>query len=270
MNSLTETVNFIKTNYPQKLVKQNDFDIDAQKHISIERPQYLFRGENEIWMETRSTFGRKQISRKDIFPEINQWISGDHLQLGIQVNQNSLYYFLREVIWRIPCITPSRESYTIDQSIAGLLQHYGFDTSFIDLTSDIHVAAFFGSYGATPGGTGQIMILPTKHLEGSVFDLSREEANRPKRQSAYALLAPEQFNLKAIEFQKDSGLKWIRYEISKDDIDRYHLPELLSLENDQVACHIVEWYEAHIRSNNTVSDEVKSYFQAKADRLKNV
>ena len=267
MITLTEAIDFIKASYPQRLIIQDDYDIDARAYFNKEHPEFLYRGESSIWPQTRSTFSRHQLSKQSIFPGINYWLTGKHMQLGFQLNHFSLYFFLREAIGGISCIVDDNTSIKTDQSIAGLLQHYGFDTSFIDVTSDINVAAFFGSCDAKPDGFGQIMVLPTITMQTRFFDLSNEKANRPKKQSAYALLTSEEFDLKSHQFQQEYRSIWIKYRITKDDIGKFLFPELLSLEKDQGAELIVDWYNAHIRTNENVLPEVKIYFKKKVDLL---
>ena len=132
MKSLQETILSIQNKYIQGLIELNDYDFSTRQNIISKQPTFLFRGERTKWKETKSTASRKNLLVSPTFDEINYWISGLHKISGQTLNNYSLYMFLRTVL--------NTDNVEL---IGGLLQHYEFDTSFIDLTSDINVAAYF-------------------------------------------------------------------------------------------------------------------------------
>lgn len=269
MKCLQDTVASIRAAFPQELIDLTDYDLNTRESVVKKLPKYLFRGERtQEWTETRSTSSRKGLLDSSDFQEINYWLAGHGVgQIG---NQNSIYFFLREAIFDISCVY-QRTTYdsNIDTSIAGFLQHYGFDTSFIDLTSDISVAAFFAAHEGTVGDIGQLLVLPTKPIEGGFFDLSQEFANRPKQQHSFVILAPPDFDLKSRRFQEWTNSVWIKFELTQRDKEIFTKTNLLSTINDKIADHIVDWYDTHIKANADISVNVRDYFSKAINNLLN-
>jgi hypothetical protein len=261
MQSLQETISFISDNYPQDSIDLDDFDLLSLTNIKKKQPKFLYRGEKTDWKETKSKVSRNNLINHSDFNEINHWVSGRNIRTGHVSNRYSLCFFLREALREISCITQ-------DESIPGLLQHYNFDTSFIDLTSDIKVAGFFASYQANIGDIGQIMIIPTQSIENRFFDLTTGLGERPKQQKSYVIIAPLEFDLKSEGFLNNTKSVWKKFKLTEEDKEIYNNPNLLSTTNDQVVVNIIDWYECHIQDNESVSKNVGAYFKSKIEGLR--
>lgn len=268
MNSLSQTIELLKEKYPQELTILKYFDNNTLISPLTPQPKYLFRGERLAeWKTSKSTFSRN-LYNKPIFPEVNYYVSGIHLPTFEIINDFSLYLFLREALWSISIVDRQPLHPKIEESIAGLMQHYGFDTGFLDLTSDILVAAYFAA-GGKPGDIGQIMVLETQNIEDKYFDLTKLFGNRPKLQSSFVLSGTIDLDLKSNEFQKNYKPLWFQFELTEDDRKKYLNPNLLSTANDEVIPEIIGWYKSHILSNTAISPEVKTYLTDKINAYKN-
>ena len=266
MLSLTELVEKITVEFPQEVVLLNYFDFNTLKNALIPQPKFLFRGERtNTWADSKATFSRN-LQNHDSFEEINYWLTGIHIFTMHRVNFYSLYYFIRESFW--PNLEQQLVQSRVEEYIAVILQHYGFDTALLDVTSDLFVAASFASSGNL-GDSGQIMVLETKNIEDQYFDLTQMNANRPKRQSAFGLWGTPQLDLKGLEFTALYKPTWHQFILAPDDKNRFSNPDLFSLTDDVVAECIVEWFETHIIKNSAVSNMVKTYFKQKIDLLTN-
>lgn len=268
MKSLKETIDVITHEHPQQFVDLNDYDLSSKKMIIKKLPKYLYRGERtDKWSETKSTSSRKNLPGHPDFKEINHWITGRHLVGGQLLNPFCICHFLREAIWNIPCIDADYDNAAIDASIAGLLQHYGLDTSFIDLTSDIRVAGFFAAHKGEVGDVGQLFIIPTKSIENRFFDLSTEFGERPRKQSSFVVWAPPALDLKIEQFITSTGSSWLKFQLTNEDKDFFSTPDLLAPQNDKVVKLIVEWYDNHIKGNNKISGGTAEYFGSAINSL---
>lgn len=156
----------------------------------------------------------------------------------------------------------------MDAGIAGALQHYGFDTAFIDLTSDINVAAFFAAHKRVVGATGQILIIPTEKVENQFFDLTSDFGDRPKRQKSFVIMAHPEYDLKSAQFLNDTESKWIPFRLTFEDKVKFGSSDLLQLKGDTVAGDIVDWFKTHIEFNDSISGEVRKYFTNKVTNLR--
>jgi hypothetical protein len=190
-----------------------------------------------------------------------------HKVSGQILNIYSLYFFLRETLWGISSVDEHNNA-EVEKSIAGLLQHYEFDTAFIDLTSDINVAAFFASFQGQVDDIGQILIIPTTNIENRFFDLTSELGDRPKKQKAYVILAPQQLDLKSDHFKTLTGSTWIEFKLTTKDKEKYSHSNLLSTSNDKIVKDIFDWFESHVQDKESITPEVRKYFGDKIDNLK--
>ncbi|UCS95035.1 FRG domain-containing protein [Echinicola marina] len=268
MQSLIDLTNDIHLNFSQEFISLEVFDFKEKKKMLKKQPKYLFRGERtELWIETKSTFSRNLLG-KPLFNEVNHWISGHHYaNPNFRTNTFSLYYFLREAVFGL---TPSDQNPdpNIELSIIGIMQHYDFDTSFFDLTSDLNIAAYFATLGSNIGDIGQLMIVSTKSIEDKYFDLSQEVANRPKTQSSFVLWGTPDLNLKSNTFTEEYGVLWRKFQVTQEDIERFRTLKVLSTKGDRIAQEIYDWYDCRIDGNTEITCETSGYFKNKIDNLK--
>lgn len=154
-----------------------------------------------------------------------------------------------------------------DLAIAGLMQHYGFDTSFLDFTSELSIAAAFAATGSI-GDTGQIMVLKTEVVEDKYFDLTQIAGNRPKIQSAFALWGNSNLDLKSDDLKKSYESHWLKFTLTEQDKRTFDDPDILSIKEDEVATHIFDWYETHVLTKEDINQNIAEYFADKIDALK--
>jgi hypothetical protein len=266
MKSLIEAVDYINKNYRQGF-SDNQTNNVSTLFVGGPMPKFLYRGEAKLWEKTQSNASRNRLTDDPDFSEINYWITGRHLKIGVVQNNYSLYNFLRESLYGISVVDEYFSNPNLDKAIAGLLQHYGFDTCLIDFTSEIDVAAFFASFNSATGNEGQIFVLPTINIEDYVFDLSLDKASRPKKQKAFALVLPQDYDLKtenSLSFKKGFSIK---FRLTTNDKERFYRDDLLSIAGDNVVIDIVNWFDCHIATNPQVSDRVKQYFRVKKEYL---
>lgn len=269
MISLTALVEKLDSEFKQDEVLLKLFDFETLKQETILQPRYLFRGERTInWSTSKSTFSRTLMHHTH-FREINYYITGIIPEIGTIYGNGgySLYQFLKEAIFDVYGLDQRAENPKIDLAIAGLMQHYGFETAMLDVTSDITIAASFAATGEV-GDTGQIMVLETKHLEDQYFDLTKIGGNRPKKQSAFALWGSPDLDLKSSQFQSDYDPKWFKFKMTPDDKQHFFNAEMLSIRNDRIAGNIFDWYDTYVYSNDEITPDVADYFKGKVDELK--
>ncbi|WP_345951291.1 FRG domain-containing protein [Mucilaginibacter sp. PAMB04274] len=266
MNTLSQTIENLVLRYPQELIPLKYFDNSTLTSPIVPQPKYFFRGERSAkWETSKSTYSRN-LHGKPIFEEVNYLVTGIHLPTLEIINNYSLYLFLREALWNISIVDRKKQHPKIEESIAGLMQHYGFDTGFVDVTSDLLVAAHFAACGV-PGDIGQIMVLETQNVADQYFDLTTLFGNRPKLQSSFVLSGTNELDLKSNEFAIDYKPKWYQFELTEYDRNRFINPELLSSSNDEVIPEIISWYDSHIANNDAISFEVKTYLTGKINAL---
>jgi len=267
--SLTTLVEQLKYDFPQESIPLKLFNFQTRQEEMCAQPKYFFRGERSAdWLTSKSTFSRSLLNHDD-FREINYFITGKIYPTGMSYSDSrySLYHFLREGLYNISGFDELYDNPKIDEAIAGLLQHYGFDTAFLDITSDIQIAAAFASTGE-PGTSGQVMVIASKNIENQYFDLSQLMGNRPKIQSAYALWGGPELDLKSKEFEETSGCLWFPFTLTTEDKVAFDRSEILSVKNDQVAAEILQWYELYVPTHPAISSTVASYFEKKIKALK--
>lgn len=254
--TLKELIAELKGKFPQEPVQLRYFDFQTLESPLTLQPQYLYRGERTTsWPTSMTTFSRNLKDHPD-FREINHWVSGLQLETGEVLNSYALYPFLKYALW------PSEEAQAdkmIEIYINGIMQHYGFDTSLLDVTSDLLVAASFAATG-WPNDTGQIMVLETKNVEDQYFDLTQMFGNRAKLQSAFVLYGTPALDLKSGEFSGLYQPSWHQFTLTQADKDLYLNPKLLQATDDDVIPHILDWYDMLISANKDISDAVKTYF----------
>jgi hypothetical protein len=175
-------------------------------------PDYLFRGESGVFGTTCSSMAR---------------LSGSGRALE---DVASIRDKLVEKLGEKCGLTPPQA--------LGYLQHYGYPTEYLDVTSDVSVAASFASR-LRVGDSGAVCIVPTKPLQerGSLIDLRRHPlAPRPRLQSAFAMHIPEYPDLKSAATRRALQTIWMEFQFTDLDAARF-VPEfaLLDARSDQVA-----------------------------------
>jgi hypothetical protein len=265
MMNLTEAVAHIDANYKQEFPVNEVSSTFIPDYGFGPLPKFLYRGEAQIYNETKSTASRIRLLTEPDFNEINIWLSGRHYPTGVLLKDNSLYHFIRESIFGVSVVDAETDDPNIDRMIAGLLQHYGFDTAWVDFTSEILVAAFFASSQSAPGSEGRLFILPTSGIEEYVFDLRSDKPRRPKRQSAFALVLPYSYDLKMDNVVSPKNGISIPFCLTQEDITRFDRKDLLSVVNDATVTDLRAWFECHIAHNPEVSESVRQYFKKKID-----
>jgi hypothetical protein len=236
--TLTDAIKFLNTTYPQLNIEIETFDFETKSIKKITQPKYLFRGESSLYSKTETTYFRKLQS--NIF-NLTQWHQ-------IKFATSNLYLFLRKEFWNISIDDNSYDDSRVEIYIVGLLQHYGFDTSFIDLTSDLNVVANFCS-DSSIGSSGNILVIPTANIIEHCFDLTQCPGVRPKRQKAFTLWDFKTgLDLKNNQFLTEYVAEWINFTLSDDD-KRFNNPDYFyPVKNDNVVKSIIDWYDySHIK-----------------------
>src|SRR5690606_31119251 len=117
---------------------------------------------------------------------------------------------------------------------------------------------------------GQLLVIPTEKIENRFFDLTKDFGHRPKRQKSFVFMARPQDDLKSHDFLESTKSKWISFTLSNEDKNKYAAADLLTLEGDNLAKDIVDWFHTHIESNYSIPPEVRKYFETKIINLLNV
>ncbi len=198
--SLKSCLDHIRSTYNPKetIALDSATDIQSGGQVRMEAPAYLFRGESNNYPTTTSYMHRMK-NCKTLPPEVKNTIE----QVSIHVDVE-----LQKLLQLDP------------GSSAGFLQHYGMPTEFLDLSSDLDVAAYFASGGAT-GNTGLLCVAPLKTVSRNsiVFDLrNHPKAARPRRQSAFALMHRRHIDIKDSDCISELDLVWMSFELQEQDI----------------------------------------------------
>jgi hypothetical protein len=182
-------------------------------------PAYLFRGESGIFESAYSSRARLSASVRA-------------LDLDARALQD-----VDRISDRLVVALGEKCGLTPPQALA-YLQHYGYPTDYIDVTSDVSVAASFASK-LRVGDAGAVCIVPTERLlaRGSLIDLRHHPlAERPRLQSAFAVHIPEYPNLRDPAAIEALQLTWIEFRFTDLDAARF-VPDfaLLDARSDRVA-----------------------------------
>jgi hypothetical protein len=182
MSSLDECVQHIHKHFPE----------------NKENTRYLYRGESGDYPHTHSSYKRLVDSKRFSQAEL-VW-----LKYAIQHVQKELSKAF------------SFSTHDIEDEITGLLQHYGLPTHFLDISSSLEVATYFGS-DLTLGKSGQFCVVDIEKFKGKIIKLNNLEAQRPLKQCAYGLKLDENQDLK----DKTTGVHWFKYEFSQSDYSKH-------------------------------------------------
>jgi hypothetical protein len=175
-------------------------------------PDYVFRGESGVYKHTFTSMARLSASDRAMEDVA-------HIRAHV--------------------VTAFGEKFGLEPKEAvGFLQHYGYPTDYLDVTSDVSVAASFAS-SLRVGDEGAICILPTKPLveREALIDLRQHSlAARPRLQSAFAVHLPDYPDLKAPAAVEALQLTWMEFRFTEVDEARF-VPDyaLFDARSDQVA-----------------------------------
>jgi hypothetical protein len=252
--TLTELVTFLKKEYPQTTVEAKTFNFREMEYTMRLQPKYFFRGEKQLYKNTHSKFCRMNIESKFNRSEL----------LELCFIHHHLYLFLKEA--RFNYGTPDAEL-----SIAGLLQHYGFDTVFLDVTSDISIAANFASRNNI-GEKGKILVIKSKTLnEENVnyyFDLTTCPGKRPIAQSSYVIWDQQRsLDLKNKGFLSKHDAKWFEFTLGAEDKSNFYDQSILSVTDDTIVNEINEWWELSDIQRSMKEPRIIAYIKQKIEVL---
>jgi hypothetical protein len=217
--SLTETLALLKQKYFGEIetnaISTYNNEIKGKKIV----PAYLFRGENRHNGSLTSKMERFRTNNK-----INESLRNEIHDIAIFLDK-----FLREH-------TVNEYKMPLEES-ATLLQHYGFPTEVIDVTSDLNVAASFAVFG-NKDGFGRIYVYSTAKLaqtthtiDMAIFDYAR----RPIRQKGYGIVHKDCKDLLIPRVRESVGFESYDFSMSVDDIKTFERNDYLcAVEGDQV------------------------------------
>jgi hypothetical protein len=221
--SLGECLDHIRSRFPQGTVSLRARDAATDFHneppsIVWEAPRFLFRGESGLFPQTQSSLARV---RADLS------LSADTIEtiLAVSIRVRGQLVSQFELSHRLA---------------AAFLQHYGLVTRFLDVSPDLDVAVQFATDLAV-GDWGALAVMPVESLRESesfmLVDLtSHPMADRPPRQSAFALWDRAHSDLKDPEAIADRQLSWHWFRFTAED-EEIHQPDpyLLDAHSDKVA-----------------------------------
>jgi hypothetical protein len=216
--SLHQCLWYVQSHYSQDaatVILVRDLDTGEVKERST--ATYLYRGEGRAFPSTLSSMDRL-LRDSDIAEDTKSTV---HQVVGI----------LEKQVGEFLGLDPLRTR--------GFMQHYGAPTEFLDLTSDLDVAGFFAC-GADAGSQGFLCVLPLSDAvqHATIVDLTNHPmAERPRRQSAYALTSAKYPDLKDRLCTKALNLKWFAFTLQQSDVDHYrgNYAHVLDATTDQFA-----------------------------------
>ena len=219
--TLDDCLGFVEQRHPQTETIHTATNIATGDEYECPIPSYLFRGEVG-WFDT--CLSRRERVRRGHFSGIRGKELDDigtHVDAALRADLEYLRH-------------PKMLS-------AGLMQHYGWPTEFIDTTTSLHTASCFSRFGAssslTQGALAVFNVITLLNNRGTIVDLGEHPiAVRPRLQEAYAVFHPEYRDLKQPQAIKNMGITWYTYRT-----DPQHRPritreeELLSVLGDETA-----------------------------------
>lgn len=217
-DSLRECFDHINSRYPpnKTIHISSGKDVQSGEPITVDAPAYLYRGESYAYPTTTSSLHRLwtdvsiSLSVRDAIEGVTTLL---HLELQKWMEWNPMWS-------------------------AGFLQHYGAPTNLFDMTSSLDVAAYFASWGEVRR-SGLLCVLPADviSMKSAIIDLTvHPVADRPRRQSAYALYHETDIDLKSPECVEELQLKWYSFSLQPTDTLQYRSQGgLLDAHTDQVA-----------------------------------
>ena len=215
--SLDACLQHLKTKFPPSHTVRLDTakDFYSQQEESVRAPAYLYRGESREYPMTTSSMHRL-------------W-SDETLSLDVRTTIKDTVCALDQELQEFLNCPPMIS--------AGFLQHYGAPTELIDVTASLETAAFFAT--GIVGERGSICVFSVAEVVDRcvIVDLTEYPvAERPQRQTAYALFHKSHFDLKSHSAIADLQLKWFSFTLTDDDKLKYGAnSELLDAYTDRAA-----------------------------------
>lgn len=216
-SSLAACLDYVSDNFPLNqrttlLCKS----IDTGEWVSKDVPKFLFRGESHAFPTTIPSMDR--LLKTKSIPLITRNI----LKSQSERVDNELQKFL----------SPN------SMLSAGFLQHYGMPTGLLDVTSDLDIAAYFAS-GGEVGESGLFCVLPVDVVaqHSTIIDLTQHPyAERPRRQSAYALWHRTHSDIKNVDCINNLDLQWFEFTLKLADVELFRSrQDILDAHTDKVA-----------------------------------
>ncbi|MBD1367461.1 FRG domain-containing protein [Mucilaginibacter sp. ZT4R22] len=129
---------------------------------------------------------------------------------------------------------------SINEVIYCFMQHYHLATPFIDLTTDIEIAAAFATFGAAKENPskkkqGVIYLLNKSELENNGYRITASgysKARRPIVQKAVSLFLDHDTDFQMLP---TSVISRFEFEDTCDNLSRYDKPEIYNALNDKIA-----------------------------------
>jgi hypothetical protein len=200
----------------------------------------LFRGEASLYPATRSSHCRL-FAESNLFTDSQARAVKERLLTIAQMLE--VAGLGRPVFPRAEDALKHAQPVTLEEVnevVYCFMQHYHLPTPFIDLTSDVDVAAAFASDGASRDAgsetrRGVIYLVSRKGLEGlglRLFDSADSAATRPQRQRAVSLFLERDTNFQALP---ESILTRFEFEDTCAALATYDAPEVYDAAGDRIA-----------------------------------
>ena len=201
-DSMGECLQYVKTHFPQGMVLKQVNRIGADVTFAHEIPRYYYRGKSKVYPSTTSSMQRVQATQSPrVVSDVLKVVGDVDSQLQGWLGIDSMLS-------------------------AGYLQHYGFPTELLDISSSLETAGFFGSYPDAQSipQEGCLCVFDTECIlnKSVVIDLTEHDyALRPRLQSAYTFFHRDYLDIKAQECVADLSLHWFYYKTSIDEKKGY-------------------------------------------------
>ena len=248
--TLTELVDSLVCSYSQEEVMLKHVEYGPDLPVFKKAPKYLFRGERDFYPETLSSKDRLVSLTTEQMVEFLDCASTFVAELAI------------DVIRPLPQIgSPDRKSML--NEVHSWVQHYGVPVMSVDLTADLHVAAFFASSENT-SGRGRIGIVETRKLiDGhQLLQMDRGFCPRARNQRGYALrMWDEQPDLKDTTVYP---VKWYEFEMRPSDHVFAERADLMAPTDDWLLDHVL----VHLRRIRATDRGVQELFDSIRLKLK--
>lgn len=249
--NLIDATDLINKSFKQEYVLLDQWDYKLEQFVLRKNPKFLFRGEDSLYPSMMSTYHR--------------------MAFMTNPTKTELFYYMSDLsaklIGRFSRVVPKSDvgyKPLLNQAHA-VMQHYGFPIRWLDFTENSAIAAFFASHLNT-SGKGRIWVISLQQIitaGAEFYRLSDSFAIRSKIQQGWALnMEDEMPNLREI---KKYTLKEVNFNVTKNDINFFGNPKLLSTLNDLVSDFIINY----LTIINVVNENVKYIFSRIKDNLIN-
>ena len=229
-DDLSAALIHIKSSYPEITFRHTGVDPNTGKLFEVDVPRWLYRGEAGTWPETTSSMERIKSFKHPVFADLPEDIRIPFARALEAISlraANELEAFLGLGAMQA----------------AGLAQHYGLPTEFLDVTASIAVATAFAigdlEEWTSPRNVSFAVLDMKKAVSRCVVaDLGAmvQIARRPRVQSAYGFFHKSHRNLKDPACVSDVGLRWYEILVHPQEATCHAAtPNLLDAHKDQVA-----------------------------------